>query len=442
MTFFTYSENLRKDLYQLLHNSNDYNVLIQVGKDPEIEIFNAHSNILCARSSYFKTALSERWANCNDDGKITFVKTNIAPITFRLILQYIYTGVLDLTDQSPSNILALLIASDELTLDELIQCSQEYLIKKESSWLRENFTSTLHIVNKHQSCEKLHQHLKISLYLDPKPFFNSEDLLNLDKDIFLEFIQNDFLNAKEIDIWNFLLKWAKASHDVNSDNMVDDYICFKGLLDPFIPHIRFHEMSGLEFYEYVRPNRAFISGDLYGSLEDYFITKRNPILRPRCGPLRIDSVLIDKYKAAVITNWIEKRDFFIKKPSYQFEPIYKATHGEFNLSNFIESCGDRVSAVLILIKASNSTKIIGGYNPLGLKVKYHNNHILSRVKISSQAILNYSGSWINFGNSDLVVKYENGLNGLSGLCAQNSYEKKILNSSNTKFAIEILEIFT
>ncbi|KAF0492472.1 BTB-domain-containing protein [Gigaspora margarita] len=221
MTFFNYSETLRKDLYQLLLtcNSNDYNVVIQVGKDPDIEIFNAHSNILCARSSYFKTALSERWANCNHYGKFIFVKTNIAPIIFRLILKYVYTGILDLTDQSPSNILALLIASDELNLDELVQCSQEHLIKEESSWLRENFTSTLHIFNKHQSCEKLCQHLKISFYLDPEPFFNSEDLLNLDRDILFEFIHSDFLTVKEIDIWNFLLKWAKFSRDVNSVNI-------------------------------------------------------------------------------------------------------------------------------------------------------------------------------------------------------------------------------
>ncbi|CAG8798353.1 33744_t:CDS:2, partial [Gigaspora margarita] len=246
--------------------------------------------------------------------------------------RYVYTGILDLTDQSPSNILALLIASDELNLDELVQCSQEHLIKEESSWLRENFTSTLHIFNKHQR------------------------LLNLDRDILFEFIQSDFLTVKEIDIWNFLLKWTKSSH-------------------PFIPNIRFHEMSGLEFYDNFRPYKALLPDNLYESLENYFIIKRNHIFRPRC--------------------------------------------------------------------VSNSSKIIGGYNPLGLKVTYltflpqWDQTSDSLVKVSSQAILNNSGSWINFGNSDLVINCENGLNGLSGLCEQNSYEK-ILNPTS----IEILEIFT
>ncbi|RIB08880.1 hypothetical protein C2G38_2251731 [Gigaspora rosea] len=307
MTFFNYSETHRKDLYQLLHNSNDYNVMIQVGKEPDIEIFNAHSNILCARSSYFKTALSERWAN--------------------------YMYILDLTDQSPSNVLALLIASDELNLDELVQCSQEHKnplgYEKILPLLYTHSTST-------KVCEKLCQHLKYIFYLDPEPFFNSEDLLNLDRDILFEFIQSDFLTVKEIDLWNFLLKWAKSS----------------------------------QFYDNVRPYKALIPSDLYESSENYFITKRNHILRPRCGSLHIDSVLIDKYKAAVIIKWVEKRDFFVKKPSYQFELIYKATHGEFNPTNFIKSCSDHCGAVLVLIKVSNSSKIIGGYNPLGLKVTY------------------------------------------------------------------------
>ncbi|CAG8515988.1 4340_t:CDS:1, partial [Scutellospora calospora] len=46
----------------------------------------------------------------------------------------------------------------------------------------------------------------------------------------------------------------------------------------------------------------------------------------------------------------------------------------------------------------------------------------------------YSGSWMNFGNSDLV------LNGNDGSCMQSAYEKKILDANN--FVVEELETFT
>ncbi|RGB41578.1 hypothetical protein C1646_752007 [Rhizophagus diaphanus] len=59
-----------------------------------------------------------------------FNKTNITPNVFELILKYIYIGELDLTEQSGENIFELLIASDELLIDELFNCAQECLIEK------------------------------------------------------------------------------------------------------------------------------------------------------------------------------------------------------------------------------------------------------------------------------------------------------------------------
>ncbi|RGB39001.1 hypothetical protein C1646_690927, partial [Rhizophagus diaphanus] len=55
---------------------------------------------------------------------IMFNKPNVTPIVFDMILRYIYTGELDLTKQSGENILELLIASDELLLEELFEFVQ------------------------------------------------------------------------------------------------------------------------------------------------------------------------------------------------------------------------------------------------------------------------------------------------------------------------------
>ena len=54
-------------------------------------------------------------------------------------LRYIYTGELNLTKQLGKDILELLVASDELLLEELFQHVQDYLIEKQTKWVHENF---------------------------------------------------------------------------------------------------------------------------------------------------------------------------------------------------------------------------------------------------------------------------------------------------------------
>lgn len=85
MTSIFYS-SLSKDLSSILYDSDDYNVIIKVGKDQNMKEFKAHSVILRARSPYFKSALSNKWITKKDD-MILFNKPNIDPIVFELILK-------------------------------------------------------------------------------------------------------------------------------------------------------------------------------------------------------------------------------------------------------------------------------------------------------------------------------------------------------------------
>jgi hypothetical protein len=85
MTSFFHS-NLSKDFSLLLEESDDYDVIIQVGETDNTKEFQAHSVILRARSPYFKSALSNKWIT-KKDGMILFNKPNISPIVFELILK-------------------------------------------------------------------------------------------------------------------------------------------------------------------------------------------------------------------------------------------------------------------------------------------------------------------------------------------------------------------
>jgi hypothetical protein len=78
---------LVKDLSNLLSESDFYDIEIKVGVDQNVKTFKAHSNILKARSSYFKTALSDNWIKKFENGIISFEKKNISPKIFEVLLK-------------------------------------------------------------------------------------------------------------------------------------------------------------------------------------------------------------------------------------------------------------------------------------------------------------------------------------------------------------------
>ncbi|CAG8748535.1 6074_t:CDS:2, partial [Gigaspora margarita] len=295
--------------------------------------------------------------------------------------------ILDLTNQSSSNILALLVACDELMLDKLVNHVQKHLINQESSWLQENIIFSLLTVLELQSCKEIQDYIMITICKNPKPFFELKEFPALNKDIILSFVKRDDMDIEEIDIGNIL-----------------------------------------------------IPEDIYEDLVAYLMANVMPKflnMPSRCGSINIDSVIIKRNKAAVITNWIEKRSTFTRKPFYQFILTYRVTRDGFNQNTF--NAKNQNNVILELIEIKDSKKIIGGYSPLGFKSynsyrrkrdKWESTNdsfifcfgdkksstILSRIKNSTYAIYSYSGSGMNFGNSDLV------LNGQNSSCSQSYYE--------------------
>src|ERR1044071_5268078 len=87
-----------------------------------------------------------------------------------IILRYVYIGELDLTKQSGENILELLVASDELLLEELFYRVQDHLLEKCSGWIQRNLVLTLHVVFKLVNCKKLQDHCFKLICADPQSF--------------------------------------------------------------------------------------------------------------------------------------------------------------------------------------------------------------------------------------------------------------------------------
>ena len=81
-----FHSGLSKDLSLILNDVDDFNVIIQIGKNKNIKEFCAHSVILWACSSYFKIAFSSNWI-IKKDNMIMFSKENITSIVFDMILK-------------------------------------------------------------------------------------------------------------------------------------------------------------------------------------------------------------------------------------------------------------------------------------------------------------------------------------------------------------------
>jgi hypothetical protein len=81
-----FHSNLSDALSSMLNDSDDHNVIIQVGENQNMKEFRAHSNILKVRSPYFKGAFSTGWISKRDN-MIEFKKPNINPIIFEMILK-------------------------------------------------------------------------------------------------------------------------------------------------------------------------------------------------------------------------------------------------------------------------------------------------------------------------------------------------------------------
>ncbi|RGB31949.1 hypothetical protein C1646_816955 [Rhizophagus diaphanus] len=395
--------NLSKDLSLILDDADEYNVIIKVGENENTKEFRAHSVILRARSPYFKGALSSYWVTKKDD-MIMFNKPNIKPDVFNMILRYIYTGELNLTGQLSENILRLLIASDELLLEELVKFLQEYLIEQRKNWVHKNFVFVLNTVCSLTSCKILQDHCFETICFDPELLLASDSFPKLDKDILYDLLERDDLLIQEIVVWDHLIKWGieqtpglgSLNCDRNKWNN-EDYEALKETLNEFIPLIRFTEISLDDFNYKIRTYKDIIPNQIYEEIERFHYKDTKVTLptifniSPRIG--KLDSKIIKPKLAKIIINWIDKKDSFTLR--YKFNLIYRGSIDGISTESFKNKCKGQVES-LVLVKVKRINKIFGGYSSIGFN------------SIGDSLLRIYNGNLRFYHSSDnFVFSFEN-----------------------------------
>ncbi|GBC08631.1 hypothetical protein RclHR1_08270008 [Rhizophagus clarus] len=374
VNFTLKNKDLSEDIGMLLETSENYDVIIYSGEENDIQKFKAHSQILSARSPYFRAALSDNWAK-KEGNTFILKKPNIPPSIFKVLLIYLYTGVIELEKIKNTSILKILVAADELSLQKLIDYIQSYLIDKKSEFLYNDPILILQLVFHNEDHAKLRDFCLEAICNEPEILFNKKDFLELDESLFLTLIKQDTLRIEELEIWKNLLIWAIArcslsiniSHPQNWTKRNFDLI--RNEIKDFIPHIRWLQIPANEFWREVEPFKDLLPDDLYQDVIGFHLdpeTDLSTIILPRrTAPI---STLIKRNHFAVIASWIDKskKCCYKKSMPYSFSLLYRASKDGFETQKFHELC-DYKGATIIIAKIKNKKKLIGGYNPFDWK---------------------------------------------------------------------------
>ncbi|KAF0476383.1 serine-enriched protein [Gigaspora margarita] len=261
----SFLKQLSNNLNDLLKNSDEYNVIIEVGQTPNNQMFKAHSVILNSRCSYFKDKLD---AITYNESNVKMIKqSNISVEVFNILIKYIYDGTISLEKVETSVIFDLLITSNEFGFKELVKHIQILFIENNTSWLHHNFSRVYQSSFKDNSFKDLQQFCANIISKHPNIIFDSEEFLTLPENILIFILKLNNLQIDEGKIWDYVIKWGIAQNpslSSNPDQWSDlNFLSLKKTLQNCLPLIRYFQISGEDVFEKVRPYQKILEPTLW-----------------------------------------------------------------------------------------------------------------------------------------------------------------------------------
>ncbi|CAG8795002.1 22865_t:CDS:2, partial [Racocetra persica] len=262
-------------------------LVIEVGEEPDIERFNAHTEILSNSTPYFKCALSSSWAKFEND-KIIFKKPNITPKVFLIALNYIYSGEVLWKQHVEKDILNFLVATEELLIDGILDEGQCHLIEQRYEWILCNLDLVTFTSFRYKSLEILQDYCLEKICENPRLLFRSKYFLQLDGSLWMKFLNMDKIQMEEFEIWHNLILWGigqiSGTNNYFFSFSKEELANLKNILYSYIPLIRFTKFSVNQLYTFVWPFRDIIDLNLRNEIADFqnnLKLQLNVILEPR-----------------------------------------------------------------------------------------------------------------------------------------------------------------
>ncbi|RHZ65634.1 hypothetical protein Glove_313g32 [Diversispora epigaea] len=349
-------DRLSNDLTQLLKDTTDYNVTIEIGEAPNNQIFKVHSYILQSRKKL-----------------------------------------------ENSTIFDLVIASNELELDELVKHLQTYLVNNRASWLRLKFAQIHRTSYQVKNFETLQEFCNDIIAKHPSTIFESENFCSLSEDALMSIIKRDDLQLVEGQIWEYMIQWGKAKNPFLPTNIekwtIENFSTLKTTLKGCLPHIRYFSFSHEDVLEKLFPYQQILEPKLWLDINTKIMAPNKPI-SSRVLPTRtiFNSNILTIEHFLEILSWIDRQEpYYTGNIQCKFELLVRGSRDGFDVKKIYNIC-DKVSNMIIVLKVKGTGEILGGYNPLpwnkeknekmhtkdsfafSLKTSNLKNSILSRVK--------------------------------------------------------------
>src|SRR5436190_2456089 len=174
--------------------------------------------------------------------------------------RYIYGGRLPLEEYDTLDIVKILVAANELSLQELIICLQSFLIENKANWVEQNFNLIYQTSFGNDSFLELQEYCTNLMTKEPDKIFKSINFSSIPEKLLVSLIQDDNLQMSEIQIWEHVLKWGLAQNpELPSDPTnfsKEDFNSLKNTLQQYIPFIKFYNLTSKEFMDKVLSYKA------------------------------------------------------------------------------------------------------------------------------------------------------------------------------------------
>ncbi|GES83720.1 BTB/POZ protein [Rhizophagus clarus] len=216
-----------------------------------------------------------------NDETLTHIKLpNIIPEIFQIILRYIYSGRISLKEYSNLDIFNILVAANELSLQELISYLQSFLIKNKVEWMKQNFNLIYQMSFENDSFLDLQKFCTELISKQPEKIFNSTDFTSISEKVLISLIKHDKIQMSEAQVWEHVLKWGIAQNPgLSSDPSSysnDDFNSLKVTLKRCITFIKFTKFTSKEFLDNAYPYKKIFPEELYENSIKYFLGRPEP----------------------------------------------------------------------------------------------------------------------------------------------------------------------
>ncbi|KAG9287109.1 hypothetical protein G9A89_001003 [Geosiphon pyriformis] len=286
------------------------------------------------------------------------------PMNFGYDHPYIYTGKITIEKIHPEIILEILVAADELRLEEIFTFIQDYLVYRKTQWLRQNFEQVYQIANTNPSFNRLQEFCMVYIREHPEELLKLKAFLSFDEYLVADILKNDIINIPEIEIWGILLDWGVSNtpsikSSDSSDWSDEDFFELQKTLQNCLPLIRYRHVTSNDFITKIKPLEKLFPFGLFRRITGF---QNKLMVETYFGlpPTRdgFTSRLITLEQMLRISGWIHP---FSQGNKIQL--LLRASRDGFSASDFHRLC-DEKGPTITVVKLRKNGRLIGGYNPL------------------------------------------------------------------------------